>query len=269
SRCTPDVRCGGDLQCLCGVCTGPCGDSASCGELGSDAVCQFTQERSLANDCESGALPRLCTRPGTGTGAGGSSTADSSSGASSTSASSTGGSSGVSSTDATSSGGTSSTTLTTTTTGSGGSTSSTSGASGSAGMGGACVEDLPGAFPECECYEDGDCPADRVCYGQDCALAFPGVCAVPPTEGCYGDRDCSEDESCVGGVLAPCGSLGPNAIGTCEPAICPCEPGACGENEQMCLSGDDECILAQGPLNDGICRGGDGTCFYCECTAAD
>src|SRR5690606_12547487 len=47
------------------------------------------------------------------------------------------------------------------------------------------------------------------------------------------------------------------------------EPGACGENEQMCLSGDDECILAQGPLNNGICRGGDGTCFYCECTAAD
>jgi len=37
----------------------------------------------------------------------------------------------------------------------------------------------------------------------------------------------------------------------------------------MCLSGDDECILAQGPLNNGICRGGDGTCFYCECTAAD
>jgi hypothetical protein len=36
----------------------------------------------------------------------------------------------------------------------------------------------------------------------------------------------------------------------------------------MCLQ-DDTCVIATGPVGNGLCRGGDGVCGYCRCTSPD
>lgn len=102
-----------------------------------------------------------------------------------------------------------------------------------------------GLRPEVEgcCYQADDCAAGEHCYDADCALPAAGRCATPPTGNCFADTDCAEGERCENGSLAPCGTLGPDQLGTCV-ADCDfdsCHPERCDEAGEPCcdpLPGD-------------------------------
>lgn len=81
-----------------------------------------------------------------------------------------------------------------------------------------CLADLPELTDNC-CFEDSDCPTDQLCYDADCTAPVKGRCEAPPPAGsCWSERDCDAGQTCVGGSLAACASLGPDATGTCQVA---------------------------------------------------
>jgi hypothetical protein len=103
-----------------------------------------------------------------------------------------------------------------------------------AGVGEVC-ESLVPELEGC-CYQAADCGDGERCYDADCALPAAGRCALPPTGSCYANSDCAQGEHCENGALAPCGTLGPDALGTCV-ADCDedsCHPERCDEAGEPC-----------------------------------
>lgn len=118
-------------------------------------------------------------------------------------------------------------------------------------------------FAFCATGASADCVgADLACTVQSpfCeAPAFVTSYAGACFEGCVKPEECATPPG-TGGA----GGSGGGTSGD----VCPCDPDSCPNGEQLCLMGDT-CVVADGPQNNGICRGSDGTCFYCECASPD
>lgn len=68
-------QCGPSLECVCGVCTSACADDASCAGVSSEARCAARETTAYASACTESAPERLCVRPESTGGDGGSGTA--------------------------------------------------------------------------------------------------------------------------------------------------------------------------------------------------
>lgn len=123
-----------------------------------------------------------------------------------------------------------------------------------------------GPFTEGCCYEDDDCGAGQLCYQAVCSeeVTSPGRCASPPAApNCYSERDCGAGELCENGLLAACGTSGPDSLGTCV-ADCEfdsCHPERCDEAGEPCC----DPLPGDGP---NYCNAGL-TCLAEGCARAD
>ena len=59
-HCSSDAECGGELSCVCRVCTEVCTDDASCAQIDERAVCLDRQQTSYGEACAGGAPAALC-----------------------------------------------------------------------------------------------------------------------------------------------------------------------------------------------------------------
>ncbi len=60
--CSSDAECGGELSCVCRVCTEACSDDASCGEVDERAVCLAKQLTAYDGACAGDAPAALCVQ---------------------------------------------------------------------------------------------------------------------------------------------------------------------------------------------------------------
>lgn len=109
----------------------------------------------------------------------------------------------------------------------------------------------PGETADCE-GANVDCEAvTPLCEPPTFAVSYSGTCY----EGCVKVEDCA----------TPPGAGG---SGGTSADVCPCDPDVCADTEQMCLMNSD-CVLASGPIGNGICRSSDATCYQCKCASPD
>lgn len=255
--CQDDSQCGA-LSCVCGICSRACATAEDCGtgsvacadanaldkdscSRGTSGVCVPQCQASCTGGfvCQGGA----CI-PGSDADASSSNTASSSADASSAD-----GSASPSTTPTTSALPSSSATTATTGTAdaasgdAGGADSSAPADAGETDAGLVCQADME--IPNGCCLSDEDCEGAQLCYDADCSeTARLGRCAVPVEGSCYSKRDCDVGEVCQGGMLAACGTSGPDSLGSCVVDSCDtdmCHPERCDEVGEACcdpLPGD-------------------------------
>lgn len=263
--CSHDTECGA-LACECGLCTRRCDDDAACGLTG--AVCSKATGAAVAQLCGSeNARFNLCLLECDGACAAGQSCVDGAcvpqTDASSQSddtaydAASSRAEAGVSSASSsvhTTNDNTRTTVIDSSVSSLGDAalvtpeehdaqTSSEAGSVPDATLG--CPLDTRPLTSGC-CYLDSDCESGHACYQAACSgdVLAPGRCvARPSAPNCYSNDDCNVDEVCQDAALAPCGTSGPDAMGTCVPdcGFDSCHPERCDELDEACcdpLPGD-------------------------------